>query len=134
MSVAVHHGDCLEVLRGMEEASVDAVVTDPPYLLEFMGKEFDRQHHEFPGDNPGQKMQAWHYRWAVEVFRVLKPGGHIMAFGGDRTFHRLYSALEDAGFQPRHTLSWIFGQGFPKSLNVAKKLSHVDWCECDEGS
>jgi len=131
MTVTVLHGDCLEAMRGLDAASVDACVCDPPYLLEFMGKSFDKQHKEMPGANAGQKMHHWHLRWAVEAYRVLKPGGFIAAFGGDRTFHRLYSALEDAGFEPRHTVAWLHGQGFPKSLNVSKQLDHVDWCECD---
>lgn len=130
--VTVMHGDCREVLATLPEASVDAIVTDPPYLLEFMGKEFDRQHREHEGANDGQRMQAWHLSWAVEAFRVLRPGGHIVAFAGDRTFHRLYAAIEDAGFIPRHTIAWLFGSGFPKSKNVSADLEKVDWCDCED--
>ena len=129
----VEHGDCLDVMRRLtdEGVQVDAVVTDPPYLLEFMGKAFDKQHKSLPGANDGQKMQAWHEQWTSLAFNLLKPGGHIAAFGGERTFHRLYSALEDAGFQPRHTLTWLTGSGFPKSRNISKDLADVEWCDCD---
>jgi site-specific DNA-methyltransferase (adenine-specific) len=67
-------------------------------------------------------MQSWHYAWAVEAYRVLKPGGHLLAFGGTRTYHRLVCALEDAGFEIRDTVAWLYGQGFPKSLNVSKAI------------
>lgn len=107
----LHHGDCIEIMQGMPENSVDSIVCDPPYLLEFMGKAFDKQHKTFPGDNDGQKMQAWHERWARGAMRVLKPGGHLLAFGGTRTSHRLTSALEDAGFEIRDTVEWIYGSG-----------------------
>jgi DNA modification methylase len=101
VSVRVIHGDCLAVMGSMDEASVDAIVTDPPYLLEFMGKEFDRQHKGMDGANAGEKMQAWHLSWAREAYRVLRPGGHLLAFGGTRTGHRLAAAIEDAGFEIR---------------------------------
>lgn len=126
------HGDCLDVLRGMAEASVDSVVTDPPYLLEFMGREFDKQHRSHRGENDGQKMQSWHRRWAEQVIRVMKPGAHLAAFGGDRTYHRMVSAIEDAGLEIRHTLCFLYGTGFPKSRRIAKDLAEVDWCECDQ--
>lgn len=94
-------GDCVEVMRSMGENSIDAIVTDPPYLLEFMSKEFDRQHKGMDGDNAGQKMEAWHASWAREALRVLKPGGHLLAFSGSRTYHRMACAIEDAGFEIR---------------------------------
>src|SRR5690606_18829035 len=67
-------------------------------------------------------MQEWHYRWAVEALRVLKPGGHLLAFGGTRTYHRLACAIEDAGFEVRDCLMWLYGSGFPKSLDVSKAI------------
>lgn len=96
--------DCLQVLPFFEENSVDACVTDPPYGLKFMGREWD---HGVPG------VVFWQ-----EVLRVLKPGAHLLAFGGTRTHHRLMCAIEDAGFEIRDCLGWLYGSGFPKSLNV----------------
>jgi hypothetical protein len=104
----VLHGDCLAVLPTLEAESVDAVVCDPPYGLSFMGKNWD---HGIPG------VAFW-----VEALRVAKPGAHLVAFGGTRTFHRLACAIEDAGWEIRDTLSWLYGSGFPKSLDVSKAL------------
>ena len=101
----------VEVMAALAEASIDSIVCDPPYGLRFMGKEFDSL-----GDGPAQ--QAWHAAWCAEAFRVLKPGGFLLAFGGTRTFHRLACAVEDAGFEIRDSLIWNYGSGFPKSLNV----------------
>jgi len=109
MSVVL--GDCVEVMRGMDECSVDAVCCDPPYLIDFMGKSFDRQHHMRDGANRGQKMQAWHQDWAVQALRVLKPSCYLLAFGGTRTSHRLTCAIEDAGFEIRDCLMWLYGSG-----------------------
>jgi len=92
----------------LEAGSVAAVVTDPPYGLRFMGKEWD---HGIPGE------PFWR-----EVIRVMKPGAYMLAFGGTRTYHRLACAVEDAGFEIRDCLMWVYGQGFPKSLNVSKAL------------
>ncbi|AHG22174.1 DNA methyltransferase [Chania multitudinisentens RB-25] len=97
-------GRCEEVLRGMAENSVDAIVTDPPYGLSFMGKKWD---YQVPTVD----------QWA-ECLRVLKPGGHLLAFGGSRTYHRLVVNVEDAGFEIRDQLMWIYGSGFPKSKNL----------------
>lgn len=179
-SVILYHGDALAVLSTLPDASVDAVVTDPPYGLEFMGKEWDAPWTEkginsdaaftsvemsdgfkrlprpsFTGStNPtclnckgrqrGRRdgtalvptcvceaprfpnvravemraFQAWCTGWAAECLRVLKPGGHLLAFGGTRTWHRLTVAVEDAGFEIRDSIAWLYGSGFPKSLNL----------------
>lgn len=114
----IHVGDCRDVLAAMPDASVDSIVTDPPYELGFMGKSWDRSGVAFDPDT-----------WRA-VLRVLKPGGHLLAFGGTRTFHRLACAIEDAGFELRDSVlnlhgggdcpwlaAWGFGSGFPKSHN-----------------
>jgi len=118
-SARLYHADCLDVMRSMEDASVDAVVTDPPYLIGFMGREFDEQGgaHRDP-----RRAQEWHETWAREALRVLKPGGHLLAFGGTRTYHRMAVAIEDAGFEVRDSLHYIYGSGFPKSLDVSKAI------------
>lgn len=106
MERSVYLGDCVEVLKGLSENSVDAVVTDPPYELNFMGKGWDAT-----GIANDPKM------WA-EVLRVLKPGGHLLSFGGTRTYHRMACAIEDAGFEIRDQIQWLYGSGFPKSKNL----------------
>jgi site-specific DNA-methyltransferase (adenine-specific) len=100
-------GDCLEVMASMPESSVDAIVTDPPYGLSFMGKDWD---HGVPGE------AFWR-----EALRVAKPGAHLLAFGGTRTHHRLMCAIEDAGWEIRDCFGWLYGSGFPKSLNLKDK-------------
>jgi len=102
------HGDCLEVLRSMPDCSVDAVVTDPPYGLSFMGKKWD---YDVPS------VEVW-----AECLRVLKPGGHLLAFAGTRTQHRMAVRIEDAGFEIRDMIAWVYGSGFPKSLDVSKAI------------
>jgi hypothetical protein len=104
-------GDCIEQMKTLEENSVDAIVTDPPYGLEFMGKEWD-------GFGTPLGFQTWSEQWAREALRVLKPGGHLLAFGGTRMYHRLAAGIEDAGFEIRDTLMWLYGSGFPKSHNL----------------
>jgi site-specific DNA-methyltransferase (adenine-specific) len=104
----IKNADCREVMRGLAENSIDSIVTDPPYGLEFMGKGWDRG---VPG------VEFW-----TEALRVLKPGGYLLAFGGTRTFHRLTVAIEDSGFEIRDCLSWIYGSGFPKSHNISKAI------------
>jgi DNA modification methylase len=108
--VTLYAGDCIEVMRGLPDNSVDAVVTDPPYGLDFMGKHWDTGAVAF-------SVGMW-----AEALRVLKPGGHLVAFGGTRTWHRLACAIEDAGFEIRDNLAWIYGSGFPKSLDVSKAI------------
>ena len=164
-TVTVHHGDCIQVMRTLPDGSIDAVVTDPPYGLEFMGKDWDKfrysntgpQHTDFKNlgalptfspnrrnqkcpacgkwayDHPGRKcecggwkqpaqlgyalgFQQWCTEWATEALRVLKPGGHLVAFGGTRTWHRLACAIEDAGFEIRDSIMW-------------QHMEHV-FCQC----
>jgi len=103
-------GDCIEVMRSMDGNSIDAVVTDPPYELGFMGKGWDRSGIAY-------RAELWQ-----EILRVLKPGGHVLAFGGTRTYHRMACAIEDAGFEIRDQLQWLYGSGFPKSLDVSKAI------------
>jgi DNA modification methylase len=100
----LHHGDCLEVLRGMADACADSIVTDPPYGLSFMGKRWD---YDVPSE------AIWR-----ECLRVLKPGGHLLAFAGTRTQHRMAVRIEDAGFEIRDMIAWVYGSGFPKSRNL----------------
>lgn len=135
--------DCVEAMAAMPANSVDSICTDPPYLLGFMGKEFDSQHRgfrraenladagrddvfgrtsrtspEYVGE--GRAMQEWHERWAREALRVLRPGGHLLAFGGSRTSHRLACAIEDAGFEIRDSILWAAGGG-------ATESGQLDW-------
>jgi DNA modification methylase len=106
--VKLIHGDCLEVLKEMPDNSVDSIVTDPPYGLSFMGKKWDY-------DVPEQAI------WE-ECLRVLKPGGHLLAFAGTRTQHRMAIRIEDAGFEIRDMIAWVYGSGFPKSMDVSKAI------------
>ena len=119
-SFTLHNGDCLDVLKGMEDNSIDSVVCDPPYGLSaaknsgkssnggFMGKEWD---YDVPS------VDIW-----KECLRVLKPGGHLLAFAGTRTQHRMAVNIEDAGFEIRDMIAWVYGSGFPKSLNLSKAI------------
>lgn len=113
------HGDCLEVMRTFETNSFDSIVTDPPYGLGFMGKAWD---HGVPG------VPFWE-----EMLRILKPGGHLLAFSGSRTYHRMACAIEDAGWEIRDQIMWLYGSGFPKSHNgvhggTALKPAHEPIC------
>ena len=205
----LYHGDCREVLAGRPAGSVDAVVTDPPYGLEFMGKDWDSfstgdgfrrsrnpadagrdnvfgrttctgpeystgagktskpgigdRETDWPSnqgwngfrcrtcghlshggspcrcdnpdfaraDNRWNAYQSWCGEWARECFRVLKPGGYLVAFGGTRTYHRLVCGIEDAGFEIRDSVHWIYGSGFPKSLDVSKAIDKAAGAERD---
>lgn len=110
----IHHEDVLEALRTWPDAFIDAVVTDPPYGIEFMGKSWDGKNI---GKSPIQ-FQEWTRSWAVEAFRVMKPGAHLVSFASTRTYHRMASGVEDAGFEIRDQIGWLFGSGFPKSKNL----------------
>ena len=105
------NNDNLVALKKLEDNSIDSVVTDPPYGLSFMGKQWDY-------DVPSKEL------W-LEVFRVLKPGGHLLSFGGSRTYHRLAVGIEDAGFEIRDQIMWVYGSGFPKSLNIGKAVDKL---------
>jgi DNA modification methylase len=112
----IHNGDCLEVMRGMADGCVDSIVTDPPYGLSFMGKDWD---YDVPS------VEIWR-----EALRVLKPGGHLLAFAGTRTQHRMACNIENAGFHIRDMICWVYGNGFPKSLDVSKaidKMLGAEW-------
>jgi site-specific DNA-methyltransferase (adenine-specific) len=119
---AVLRGDCVEVMRTLPADSIDAIVTDPPYGIAFMGKEWD-------GFGTPLGFQTWTEQWAREAFRVLKPGGHLVAFGGTRMYHRLATGIEDAGFEVRDMMSWLYGSGFPKSLDVSKAIDKAAGAE-----
>ena len=153
----IHHGDLFDVLPTLDAESIDAVVTDPPYGIGFMGREWDtfkagqvrqpeRYEQPIESDNPNlhgrrrspavspsqieydysakglREFQAWCEAWGAEVFRLLKPGGYILSCGAPRAYHRMASGLEDAGFEIRDCLAWLFGSGFPKSLNIGDGL------------
>ena len=105
MTYEVLHGDCRALMADMEGCSIDSVVTDPPYELGFMGREWD-------STGVAYDVATW-----TEALRVLKPGGWLVAFGGSRTYHRMACAIEDAGFEIRDQIMWIYGSGFPKGGN-----------------
>jgi len=112
-AVTILNGNCLAVMPEFPSEFIDSVVTDPPYELGFMGKSWDRSGIAY-------NVEVWR-----ECLRVLKPGGHLLAFGGSRTYHRLACAIEDAGFEIRDQIQWIYGSGFPKSLDVSKAIDQA---------
>jgi DNA modification methylase len=176
-SARVVHADCIEAMRQFDESCIDAIVTDPPYGLEFMGKDWDRPWAVSPASGVGYEgrddltlpthrdtrnancrrcggrqrgarrcecetpewdrdpsedmraFQAWTETWAREAYRILKPGGHLLAFGGTRTSHRVASGIEDAGFEIRDVIAWMYGSGFPKSLDVARAIDKAQGVE-----
>ena len=109
-NAVVYHGSNLDVLPTLPDNSVDSIVTDPPYELGFMGKSWDNSGIAY-------SVELW-----TECMRVLKPGGHLLAFGGSRTWHRLAVAIEDAGFEMRDSIAWLYGSGFPKSMDISKQI------------
>jgi hypothetical protein len=117
--VKVFNDDCLNVLREMPDNSVDSIVTDPPYGISFMAKKWD---YDVPS------VKVW-----KEALRVLKPGGHALIACGTRTQHRMVCNIEDAGFEIRDVVSWIYGSGFPKSLNVSKQIDKAAGAEREVG-
>ncbi|SIC96811.1 DNA-methyltransferase [Mycobacteroides abscessus] len=167
--VILHHGDCLDVLRADDygydwnlgyrsarmfpDNSVDAVITDPPYGIAFMGKDWDQPGAFGPERRNGSpqrtqreglamdagrydlspaamlNFQRWCTAWATECLRILKPGGHLLAFGGSRTWHRLTTGIEDAGLEIRDSIAWLYGSGFPKSLDVSKAIDKAAGAE-----
>ncbi len=115
----VFNGNNMNSLKSLPDNSIDSVVTDPPYGLSFMGKKWD---HDVPS------VEFW-----KEVYRVLKPGGHVLSFGGTRTYHRMAVNIEDAGFEIRDQIMWIYGQGFPKSHNIGKSVEKINGSSEFEG-
>jgi len=113
----LYQGDCLDRLKELDDNSIDSIVTDPPYGLAFMGKKWDY-------DVPSQEI------WE-ECMRVLKPGGHLLSFAGSRTYHRMAVRIEDAGFEIRDQIMWIYGSGFPKSHNIGKAVDKLEGNERD---
>lgn len=112
--IEILHGDNRVVLKTLADNSVDSIVTDPPYELGFMGKHWDKSGIAYDID-------LWR-----ECLRVLKPGGHLLSFGGTRTYHRMACAIEDAGFEIRDQIQWIYGSGFPKSLDISKQFDKIN--------
>lgn len=125
MAVVVHHGDSREVLKTLAAASIDACACDPPYALVAGGKPAGQGQSGFMGQKWDTGETAFDPRFWREVYRVLKPGAHLVAFGGTRTYHRLACAIEDAGFEIRDQLAWLYGSGFPKSHDVAKGIDKM---------
>ena len=114
-------GNCLDTLKTLPDCSIDSIVTDPPYEYGFMGKSWD-------ASGIAYNAEMWR-----ECLRVLKPGGHLLAFSGSRTYHRMTVAIEDAGFEIRDQIMWIYGSGFPKSLDVSKAIDKAAGAEREDG-
>jgi site-specific DNA-methyltransferase (adenine-specific) len=110
MTYQILHGNNLDILPTLADNSIDSIVTDPPYELGFMGKKWD-------SSGIAYSVELWQ-----QCLRVLKPGGHLLSFGGTRTYHRVAVAIEDAGFELRDSIAWLYGSGFPKSLDVSKAI------------
>jgi site-specific DNA-methyltransferase (adenine-specific) len=141
-------GNCLEVMKTLPENSVDSICTDPPYHLQSIVKRFGKENSapaKFGTDGAFQRASkgfmgkewdggdiAFNKEMWAEALRVLKPGGHLLSFGGTRTYHRMACAIEDAGFEVRDMVSWIYGSGFPKSLNIGKAVDKLQGNEREE--
>jgi len=149
-------GDCIEELKKLPDNSVDAIITDPPYGLEFMGKDWDKfkQGLNIGGGTTGEgtpfgrskplnsvyqygleeknQLQKFCFDWATECLRVLKPGAYLLSFGGTRTYHRMACGIENAGFEIRDCIMWLYGSGFPKSLNIGKQIDKIQGNEREE--
>jgi DNA modification methylase len=117
MTYQILHGNNLDILPSLADNSIDSIVTDPPYELGFMGKKWD-------SSGIAYSVELWQ-----QCLRVLKPGGHLLSFGGTRTYHRVAVAIEDAGFELRDSIAWLYGSGFPKSLDVSKAIDKSDATE-----
>jgi DNA modification methylase len=117
MTYQILHGNNLDILPTLPDNSVDSIVTDPPYELGFMGKKWD-------SSGIAYSVELWQ-----QCLRVLKPGGHLLSFGGTRTWHRVAVAIEDAGFEIRDSMAWLYGSGFPKSLDVSKAIDKAAGAE-----
>lgn len=116
-NATLYFGGCIEIMKSIPDGSVDSIVTDPPYELGFMGKSWDRTGIAY-------SVEMWR-----ECLRVLKPGGHLLSFGGSRTYHRMACAIEDAGFDIRDQIMWVYGSGFPKSMDVSKAIDKMAGAE-----
>jgi site-specific DNA-methyltransferase (adenine-specific) len=117
MTYKILHGNNLDILPTLGDNSIDSIVTDPPYELGFMGKKWD-------SSGIAYSVELWQ-----QCLRVLKPGGHLLSFGGTRTYHRVAVAIEDAGFELRDSIAWLYGSGFPKSLDVSKAIDKAAGAE-----
>jgi DNA modification methylase len=113
----IHCMDCLQGMKLIDDNSIDSIVTDPPYELNFMGKKWD-------STGIAYNVELW-----KEALRVLKPGGHLLAFGSTRTYHRMTCAIEDAGLEIRDCIQWIYGSGFPKSMDISKAIDKAAGAE-----
>jgi DNA modification methylase len=114
MTYKILHGNNLDILPTLADNSIDSIVTDPPYELGFMGKKWD-------SSGIAYSVELWQ-----QCLRVLKPGGHLLSFGGTRTYHRVAVAIEDAGFEIRDNIAWLYGSGFPKSMDISKAIDKSD--------
>ena len=117
MTATIHLGDCRQIIATLDDNSIHSIVTDPPYELGFMGKKWDNSGIAYDAE-------LW-----TECLRVLKPGGHLLAFGGTRTYHRMATAIEAAGFEIRDSIVWLYGSGFPKSHDVSKGIDKAAGAE-----
>ena len=113
--IEIKIGDCVQRLKDLESNSVDSIISDPPYGLKYMEKGWDDL-------GQGSQQREWHRGWLEEAYRVLKPNGVVKAFSGSRTFHNLISMMGEIGFSDLSVEAWVYGSGFPKSLNVSKAI------------